>query len=104
VHPGAVARDEALDRVEQAADDQWKDVAIRAVRWLAGMHTEFTTDAVWAAIEHYHPTAQTHEPRAMGPIMMRAKSLKYCEPTDRTVLSTRTQNHRRPIRVWKSTL
>lgn len=102
MHPGAVARDEALDRVERAANEEWAAVALRATEWISGMHNEFTTDSVWAAIEEYYPNVHTHEPRAMGPIMMKAKKHKWCEPTDRTVLSDRKQNHRRPIRVWRS--
>ncbi len=98
--PGFRAREEALERVEVNAEPAWKDVAYRAVMWLASMSSSFTTDSVWAAIEAHHPDVVTHEPRAMGAVMRRACDAGVIVRTDRTKNSIRPQSHRRPVRVW----
>lgn len=104
---GDLLRDEALERVEKAAPLEWKDFALRAV-WLicvqVGPGGGFTTDRVWAVLERGLGVERSAppEPRAMGAIMMKAKRLRFCEPTDRTKKSVRPDCHGRPVRIWKS--
>jgi hypothetical protein len=94
------ARDEALERVEAAAHEEWLVAAHDAVIYLAAMYEEFDADAVWSILrtsEH-----ATHEPRAMGAVLRNAARDGLIEPTDRWVQSKRTACHGRPIRVWRS--
>ncbi len=62
--PAKQARDEAVDRVDRNANEQWKQNAFAAVRRLALRGTEFTTDDVWAELG---TEEGTHEKRAMAP-------------------------------------
>lgn len=92
------ARDEALGRVEANADERWKAEALAAVRHLARMLPEFTTDDVWARLGDSYP----HEPRALGAVMKTAAAAGLIEPTDRIRTSHRPECHARPVRVWRS--
>lgn len=94
---GARRRDEALARVERAAAPDVKRDAERAVRALALEREEITSDDVWERM-----TLLPSEPRMLGPIMKAAERRGEIEQTDRTVLSSLPQNHRRPVRVWRS--
>ena len=96
------ALEEALVRVETNADDEWKTTALRAVGWLAMTQPRFTTDDVWAVLVDREEA--THEPRALGPIMLRARKLGYITGTDDYVLSQRPECHRNPKKVWLSLL
>lgn len=91
------ARDDAIDRVDQAADPAWKDAALAAVRRVAARQVELITDDVWAELGD-----GPAEPRAMGPVMLAARRLGLVEPTDRTRQADRVVNHARPQRIWRS--
>jgi hypothetical protein len=91
--------DEAVERVDRNADDEWKARALDAVRFVASARPLFTTDAVWWVLGS---DVQTHEPRAMGAVMRRAVKAGVCVPTDTYHRSTRAVNHARPLRVWRS--
>jgi hypothetical protein len=97
---GTELKREAIERVERNADQQWKAVAEAAVRQIASTRRTLTTDDVWAALTD--TGFSTHEPRAMGAIMTAAARKRWVEATDRTIESTRPENHRRPVRVWRS--
>ena len=99
---GADARDDAIARVDQAADPYWKQCAALALEYVAQRRDLFTTDAIWHVLAHYYPDASTHEPRAMGAVMLGAKRAGLIESTDRFVPSLRGVNHRQPTRVWRS--
>lgn len=62
------ARDEAMGRVEDHADDGWYEAATRVVTMLAEHGAPFTADDVWAS-----GLPKPVEPRALGPVFMRAK-------------------------------
>ena len=75
----------------------WQKRALNAVRYIASVRAEFTTDAVW------HILGETpKEPRQLGPVMSAAARERVCVATDRTHISTRPENHRRPLTVWES--
>lgn len=87
-------------QIQQAATnaaDGWCDAALVAVRHAAARHRRFTTDEVWAELMH-----DTHEHRALGAVMRRARSLGLCEPTGEYRSSTREIAHGRPVRVWRA--
>jgi hypothetical protein len=96
------ALDEALNRVDANADEEWKTTALRAVGWLSMTQDRFTTDDVWAVLVDREEA--THEPRALGPIMLRARKLGYIAGTNDYVLSMRPECHRNPKKVWRSLL
>lgn len=99
---GTVARDAAIDRVEDNADTGWLEGAMIAVREVARRMPEFTTDHVWLSLSRSGGGAISIEPRAMGAVMRAAASDGVVEPVDRWELSQRPACHRRPVRVWRS--
>jgi len=100
--PAEEARDEAIAQVARPAED-WIRLAVQAVKAICqfrGSGGMFTTDAVWAVLEHWN-VDPPDEPRALGAAMMRAKKLGLCEPTSVTQKSVRVDCHARPVRVWR---
>jgi len=93
------SKNEAIDRVEAAADDKWKSTALRAVRWRAKKGVNFTSDHIWADLDGVD-IDPPKEPRAMGAIMRKAVSEGLIVATEKTVPSTKPSNHKRPVRVW----
>lgn len=91
---------DALLRVDEHADPDWKDVARDAIAFLATTRHEFTTDDVWAELDRH--SATTHEPRALGALMRKAARQRLIAPTDRYVTSTRAACHSRPVKVWRT--
>jgi hypothetical protein len=94
-----VARDEAVARVEEHASADWLAAAATAVGMLAMFYPEFTTDDVWECLVEVEAT---HEPRALGPVMMKAARRGLIRKTDRVQNSRRPQCHARPVAVWSS--
>lgn len=93
---------ESIDRAEAHADAIWTMEAHKAVREVAKRQGVFTTDAVWEEIER--TGAFTHEPRALGAVMLRAIKDGLIMATGAYRKSRRTSCHHRPIRVyvWRS--
>jgi hypothetical protein len=87
--------DDAIKQVELHADGVWLAEADAAVDVLAAAGINFTTDDVWQKL-----TATTHEPRAMGAVMLRAVRDGLIESTGQWSESTRRVAHNRPLRVW----
>lgn len=79
----------------RAAGD-WTADALQIVRDLAAEGRMFTTDDVWARVD-----GRPDEPRAMGAVMIRAKSEGVAVPTSSHVESARPDCNGRPVRVWR---
>jgi len=94
---GRRQRDLALERVVQNKEN-WIKAAKRAIWEVAGDHTEFTTDDVWAT-GLPHPDGDA---RALGPVMLKARTAKVIEPTERFRPSRIVAYHAAPKRIWKS--
>ena len=73
---GATLRDEALERVELAADAAWTKTALSKIRL---MPERFT----------------------VGAVMMQAKRAGWIATTNEWARSTRPCCHARPVRVWR---
>jgi len=92
-------KNEAIDRVERNAPGDWKKIALKAVKWRAKKGVPFTTDEVWADLEGAN-VEPPKEPRAMGAIMRKAVSEGVIVSTDKTKISQKGTNNKRPVRVW----
>lgn len=90
----AEARDHALHRVDANAPDDWKTAAMEAIHRIAKYGHEFTTDDIWAMVQH------PPEPRALGAMMVKAQRAGWIRPTDRVRNSIRVECHARPVRIW----
>lgn len=90
-------RDEALDAVAAAAPQEWRERAYETVCAVASRQAYFAADDIWAA-----GLEKPHEPRALGPVMMRAVKEGVCEATAYTQHSKSVTQHSQPIRVYRS--
>jgi len=90
------ARDEAMDRVNENADPEWKDLATTTVLRVAVAYAEFTTDDVWEVLGDEKP----HEPRALGPIMALLSRRNIIRKTGGMRESKRPEAHMNPKAVW----
>lgn len=97
------ARDEAMARVDEHAEEEWKRAALDAIEAVATWRDEFTTDAVWWMLDH-SGAGDAREARVMGPLMTEAARRGWIARTDRTHNSVRVECHANPKRVWKSLL
>lgn len=95
---GRELRDKALEEVDLNAESDWKSQAATVVATLAQSGQPFTPDDVWAA-----GLPRPREPRALGPVMMRAVKSGLIEPTGEWVNSKQASQHATPVRVWRGT-
>lgn len=94
------AKEKAIKQAESGAEPLWKKDALAAVGQIASRYELFTADHVWWKLgERGH---LTQDPRALGAIMRNAASNGWIRATDAYQPSSRIENHRRPVRIWKS--
>jgi len=94
----AAARDEAVERVGEAAErDGWMDQALATVTAIARRMPAFTADDVWDT-----GLDAPREPRALGAVMTQLRRRKVVEPTSDFKPTSRRSRHAAPIRVWRS--
>lgn len=91
-------KQEGIAHVDEAAADDWKERALKAVERVCRTKPVFTPDDVWEYVE------KPQNPRALGPVMVKAKSLRWCIPTGNYVPSSIPTQHKNPITEWKSLL
>lgn len=72
------SRDEALRLVSSNASQEYKDVALRAVRYIAQQQPAFITDHIHDAMARSYPELGVHEMRVWGAVMRRAVAEGYC--------------------------
>jgi hypothetical protein len=97
---GTTERNEAMERVELAADPDWFDKALTALRQIAQTNPTLTSAEVLIAVGR--TGAITRDNRALGPVMKRAQTIGLIEPTGTFV--PHPGRHQTPIRVWKSNI
>lgn len=93
------ARDHSMAVVAENAGDEWMDAALAAVRETAGRMAEFTTDDV---MDGHPDLPEPHNPRAWGPVMVRAKADGVIENTGFMAPSSRVSSHGRRKLLWRS--
>ena len=92
------ARDTAIQRAEDGAENDEKALALDAVRQCARELEYFTTEEA----KEICPV-EFNEPRAWGAVMKRAHAQGICEPTAQFKTSGERRCHRRPMRIWRRT-
>lgn len=104
LHPvrARVARDNAIARADKHADEAWKAAALEAVKRVAETNARFNTDKVIDLLAGEN--VSTHEPRALGPIMQRARRMGWITATAEYVKSAAVSRHCAAKMVWKSNL
>jgi hypothetical protein len=101
-HSGEAERDGALERVDGGAPPDWKHVADKTLARLVLNLDEVTADDLWAALQA-EGVGMPHEPRALGPVFLRAAKAGLIVRTSMVRESVRPATHRNPKRVWRST-
>ncbi len=91
---------QAMVEVDANALPSWKEEVDLAIRSLVQLGHPFTTDDVWELLNVLQ-TDKTHEPRAMGPAMLRASRAGLIRPTERYRNSVRPETHSNPKRIWE---
>jgi hypothetical protein len=94
-------RDDALARVDQAADADWQGEAILSFRRLVERGEPFTTDDVWDDLAD-RDVPGPREPRALGPVTRRLLGLGLIEPVEPQEWRPSRRRHMTPIRVYRS--
>ena len=89
------ARAEALRRVDEHADPQWKNQALKVIRRVCEDREDWHSDVLWE-----YGLDEPREARALGPVIQRAARLGWCERTDRVRPSVRS--HLSGKSVWRS--
>lgn len=87
----------ALELVDANTDDDWRADALVAIEQVCRQNREFICDDVWAV-----GLRSTHNDKALGPVLMTAKRLGYCQKSDRVRPSLRSHLSGKP--VWISML
>ena len=90
-------RDEAMERADLHANTEWKSTVEAVILHLGRMRPTFTSDDVWDYLEAHHKV-DTHEPRALGPILTALAKTKTIRATGDYTPSRR--RHAAPIRIW----
>jgi hypothetical protein len=97
------AKADAMELVEIHADEQWKEDMDRCAIDVASGRPYFTSDDVAKLAIERGQWDNTHEKRALGPVMMRAAKLGICRKANvPPVNSARKSRHAAPLSVWES--
>jgi hypothetical protein len=97
------AKAEAMERVEHHANEEWKRIMYECVVAVARIKPRFNSDDVYDYFNALNPMAWTHEPRAFGPVMMRAAKAGVCRRAAcAPVNSRRSTLHASPRTMWDS--
>lgn len=100
---GEELRDVALEKVEQSAGEDWNERAYEVVHAVASEMEFFQADDIHArAWEDDLPPAR--EPRAWGPVMLKAIKAGICQPTGEWVQTKRASRHAAPTRRYRSVI
>lgn len=93
---GEAARDQAIARVDAAADPDWKADAQQALTELIDAGEKFSADDIWLRVG-YKPA----EPRALGAILQQAARRGRIVQTGERRKSARPEHHAYPCTVWR---
>lgn len=97
--------EEAIKRVDEHANGEWKAKAYEIIRALALEHSEFTADEVWDRIDRDENFPYQHEASALGAVVRNAiKDRVITVKPGAYKESRRPSAHRKPMRVWTSLL
>lgn len=98
-----VARDAALDQVEANTSSDWGELFYSTIEAVASEMQEFSTDEVWERLSRMPNVPKQHQPRAAGPVVIRAMKAGVIRKADKLPRkSNRASCHHRPIAVYES--
>jgi hypothetical protein len=84
--------------------DTFNTAATKALVKIARKQQRLTTDDIWAELARANPEGFNVEPRMMGGFMIEAQKQGVVKGTNTYQKSTRPECHKRPVKVWTSSL
>ncbi len=96
------ARDNGMAQANENAEDQWKRAALACVHTVALRQASLVSDDVEKILREM--PVETHEKRALGPIMLQARKKGWIESTGTYVQSSQKQCHANTVTLWRSLL
>lgn len=98
---------EGFKRAEENADSEWFCFALMCLCRVAKEKRSVTADDVAdymqkVSMEMPYASPQTHEKRAMGPVMVRGAKFGWITKTDAYDTCRRSNQHNCPKRIWIS--
>lgn len=97
----AAARQAGINDADDHANEIWKQDAYEAVRIVSTRLDDFTSDEVWEELQG--TLTLTHEPAALGPVMLKACRDGIIIKTDE-LRKTKIPRRHRDLVVWRSAL
>lgn len=95
-------RDAALERVEENAGEDWNALAWSALMdVLEEPPSEFTSERVREIMTDRGQWPPPNDPRALGPIMLRAARAGLIHDTKRITTSVYASSNNMPKRIWQ---
>ena len=94
------ARDAGMEQADESAHEKWKRIVMETIREVALQSDFFTVDRVVERVQI--KGAETHENRAMGPMMANARRKGWIESTRQSVQSAQKHCHAGPRTLWRS--
>ena len=92
-------REMAIAQVDQNAEPEWKDVALKALYEVALTRRTFIVDEIWKEMPD---DITTGENRAMGAVVRRGLGRGWIEGTEQYAPSRKVTSHGVPRQVWRS--
>ena len=96
------AKEDGMARAEKHADPHWTRTMLILGVEVAKRKQRFIAPDIERLRREQHPNVTTHEPRAMGPLMMELHRLRVCDPTDEFKGSGHKSDHNNLSRIWVS--
>lgn len=93
---------DGMQRAERHASPDWQQAASLVLLAAARARPFISANDLWDGIEALG--IHTHENRASGPAMTRARENGWIAPTDRWIKSNRPSRHSGDVRLWRSLL
>lgn len=95
------AAEDGMSRAEAHANKVWKLVVSHVIRELAEERNHFTSDDVRVRMAADHPSIQTHNKSALGPLLKNAAKAEIIRSSGRT-RSQLPVTHGKWVTIWES--
>jgi hypothetical protein len=93
-----IETDKAINKGLDHADVQWREMALGCVLEIAKQRKEFTMNAVRHLVDQ--SPIKTHDKRAMGGVIKKARSLGWVKSTGQSIVSK--VGHGVSLQIWQS--
>lgn len=94
-------KEEAISAVDENADPAWKEFALASIYAVAREQDILISEDIWRHMRTQVNPPDTHEHRALGPIMRRAATQGWIGKVD-AHRNAEQMAHNRPMQQWKS--